>query len=62
MDTYGYMYSQNCLTQFHTNIHGTHLSIHRNELNHYHIICWTFIYLTQNTEQESKLQTFATKA
>ena len=47
---------------FITKIHSTHLSMHWNELNHYHIICWTFIYLTQNTEQELELQTFANKA
>ena len=58
----GYMYSQNCLTQFHTKIHGTHLATYRNELNYYHIIYWTFINLTQNTEQKSKLQTLASKA
>ena len=70
MDTYqhvtcsnnGCMYSQNCLTQFHTKIHGTHLATHRNELNHYNIICWPFINLTQKTEQKLKLQNLTSKA
>ena len=47
----GYMYSENCMTQFHARIHGTHLATHRNKLNPCHIIYWTFINLTQTTEQ-----------
>ena len=70
MDTYqhvtnnnnDYMYSQNCPTQFHTKIQGTHLAIHRHELNHHHITCWTLMDLSQNTEQKMKLQTLASKA
>ena len=37
----GYAYSQNCMTQFHAQIYGTHSTTHRDKLHSCHITYWT---------------------
>ena len=37
----GYAYSQNCMTQFQSQIHGTHSATHRDKLHSCHITYWT---------------------